>query len=576
MKSSRIWPMIGALLASSAAAQFTARLAVDSEGRRDSNFTRVSSRGLSADGRWLAFDSDDSQFFNPGVFLRDLQQGTTVPISVSQSGQFRTGLGATVSADGNVVAFLSFDDQLVPGDTNQTTDVFVWERWTGGVRRVSVDSFGDEASDASTQAVVSGDGSCVAFMSWAPDLVTGDQNGWLDAFVHHLTTGLTIRVSVGSNGQEGIGGCFVGGGQCAWPMTLDISYDGRVVAFDSWLKGLVPNDTDFGSLDVFTHDWFTGSTLRASEAYSGGTSDHWSWSPSISSDGRWVAFQSLSSNLIPNGGPGGTARVFARDVTTGVTSRIGVTAAGLHADGVWPVLSSSGRFVAFWSAEPNLIPDDTNGYSDLFLQDLTSGVTRIMSRGIGGAQVPAVVSFLQEFAVTDSGQLAFMAGPGAIVGDLIGANFYNVVLHDPQLRSNAVLGYCTAKTNSLGCVPRMTVSGAPSSSAGLRFALLAENVRSHQSGMLLWSLSQFAAPFAGGTLCLGLPRRRTPPQDSGGDSPAADCSGSYDFYFDPAYVAGAGLSAGDIVHAQYYSRDPGFAAPNNVGLSDAIRFIVLP
>lgn len=139
--------------------------------------------------------------------------------------------------------------------------------------------------------------------------------------------------------------------------------------------------------------------------------------------------------------------------------------------------------------------------------------------------------------------------------------------------------YCTAKTSSAGCVPSIGSSGVASATAGSGFVVGATGVLNGKTGLLIYGTSGRAAvPFGGGTLCVGAPLRRTPAQDSGGNPTGLDCSGQYAFDFngwvatgvDPALVAGA------VVDAQYWSRDPGFAPPDNVGLTDALEFTIGP
>lgn len=139
--------------------------------------------------------------------------------------------------------------------------------------------------------------------------------------------------------------------------------------------------------------------------------------------------------------------------------------------------------------------------------------------------------------------------------------------------------YCTAKTNSLGCVPTISSSSAASLSVGDNFVVSASNVLNHKVGVLLWSANSLSTPFCGGTLCVSPspPSIRGPVLDSGG-SPANvnDCSGSYSFHFSHALMNSRGLTAGMTLYAQFLSRDDGFAPPRNIGLTDALRFVVVP
>ncbi len=559
-------------LATSGLAQVTNRIVADDRGRGVIGDVLAYGRALSPDSRWVAFADAN------GVYLRDNQTGSIVQVSVGYLGSLRPGSGQTVSEDGSVVAFMSTDDQLVPGDTNQQLDLFVWQRATGQVRRVNVDSSGNQSMGALRDAVVCGDGSVVAFSSYASDLVPGDTNGYLDFFTHDIASGLTLRVSESSTGQQGWPTCFFPSPACVQPQTLDISDDGRLVVFASYMTNLVPNDQI--ELDVFVHDGLTGTTERISDAFSGGDSNGWSLFPTISGDGRWVAFFSEASNLVA--GSPFTAGTFLHDRTTGLTRPIGLDVHGNHYPSVQPVISRNAEYVAYVSWEA-IVPDDLDSSDDIYLQRLADDSIAMVTRGVGGIDLPQsrpgwMFYWSSVFhGVTNSGQVMFPATADAIVGEPATLQApITMVLHDPSMRTSAVSDYCTAKTNSLGCVPRMTVCGAPSMSAGQRFALIAENVRSHKTGFLVWSTSSLAAPFDGGTLCIGTPRRRTPAQDSGGASGADDCTGAYSFWFDPAYVTSVGLSPGDAVYAQYYSRDPWPFSPNNSGLTNAIRFLVLP
>jgi Tol biopolymer transport system component len=214
-----------------------------------------------------------------------------------------------ISSDGRYVAFTSDASNLVAGDTNGFADVFVRDRDTdqdgifdeiGSVStsRVSVSSGGAQGNNESYYAAVSGDGRFVAFGSIATNLVTGDSNGNSDVFVRDRQAGTTTRVSLGSAGTQGNGGSFA-----------PAIGDGRFVAFQSQASNLVTGDAN-GFADVFVRDRDTNedgifdeagavSTTRVSVDSVGGEGDAESLDPSISGDGRFVAFESLASNLVP-------------------------------------------------------------------------------------------------------------------------------------------------------------------------------------------------------------------------------------------------------------------------------------
>lgn len=138
-------------------------------------------------------------------------------------------------------------------------------------------------------------------------------------------------------------------------------------------------------------------------------------------------------------------------------------------------------------------------------------------------------------------------------------------------------GYCTPKVNSLGCTPTIGFLGLPTISGPDNFSVTASSVVNNKSGLMLWGGVEASAPFFGGTLCIAPPVIRTPMQNSGGTPPPpSDCTGSYSYHFTQAYMASHLLGPGSTVYAQYWSRDPGFAFPNNVGLTNGLRFTIYP
>jgi hypothetical protein len=154
------------------------------------------------------------------------------------------------------------------------------------------------------------------------------------------------------------------------------------------------------------------------------------------------------------------------------------------------------------------------------------------------------------------------------------------------LHNDCRLGrYCTAKVNSLGCPPAIASAGSPSATAGSGFTVSASNVRNQKSGLLFYGINgRAAAPFQNGTLCVAPPVRRTLGTNSGGNpQPANDCSGVYAIDMN-AFALSSGPPvplpelqvAGTIVDCQWWGRDPGFVAPNNTTLSDALEYVVGP
>jgi Tol biopolymer transport system component len=293
--------------------------------------------------------------------VRDRQSGTTERVSVDSSGNQGDyhSRYPSISSDGRYVAYGSAATNIVSGDTNGFVDVFVFDRQTGIAERVSVDSNGGEANQQSLYSSISADGRYVAFDSTASNLVSGDTNGVKDVFVHDRQTGATIRVSVDSGGAQG-------SGDSANPA---ISSDGRYVAFDSAAANLVAGDTN-GVRDVFVHDLQTGATERVSLDSSGAQVTGGSTYPTLSSDGRFVAFDSAAGNLV-SGDTNGFRDCFVRDRQSGTTERVSVTTAGVQADSQsqQPSISAAGGVVAFLSFATNLVSGDTNAVSDAFARD---------------------------------------------------------------------------------------------------------------------------------------------------------------------------------------------------------------
>src|SRR5437660_1328853 len=248
---------------------------------------------------------------------------TTVRVSVASGGTEGddASLGSALSADGRFVAFDSAATDLVAGDTNGASDVFVHDRQTGTTERVSVASDGTQANNVSSYPALSADGRFVAFQSDATNLVAGDTNGATDVFVHDRQTGATERVSVASGG--GTQGNRNSGGFFAFPA---LSADGRLVAFQSDATNLVARDTN-GATDVFVHDRQTGTTERVSVASGGSQGNGFSAGPVLSADGRFVAFHSTATNLVA-GDTNGATDVFVHDRQTGTTERVSVASGG--------------------------------------------------------------------------------------------------------------------------------------------------------------------------------------------------------------------------------------------------------
>lgn len=340
---------------------------------------------ISADASVVGFFSNASNLVLQDTnqvrdaFVQDRASKAVERISVSTSGvqgnraSHSVGGALALSADGQLVAFYSDATNLVDGDLNGATDVFVRLRAVGQTELVSVSTAGVQANGVSVAPSISGDGRFVAFQSNATNLVDGDDNGVTDVFVRDRANGTTERIC---GGVQGNGASF-------FP---SISADGSRVAFMSAATNLVAGDTN-GLLDVFLCDRSTGEVTRVSVATGGGQGNGDSILPAISGDGTVVGFKSLATNLVP-GDHNNVVDVFAHDTKSGATERISVNVLGGDANDFSfpPTLDATGRFVVFGSFGTNVVLPDLNHSADVFVRDRQIGVTRLVHVNTFGEQ----------------------------------------------------------------------------------------------------------------------------------------------------------------------------------------------
>ena len=373
--------------------------------------------GISADGRYVAFTSHATNLVGgdtnerQDAFVYDRKTGHTERVSVSSSGaQAEPGpdpnggsAAMDMSADGRYVLFQSDASNLAPGDANRKSDAFIHDRVTGKTRRIRpagvgitagalsangryavLDAGGNvfrydlrrgrllrltaSANSWSDGGSVSADGRYVAFTSNASNLVRGDANKLPDVFVRDVRTGRTTRISVTSAGKQGVGKRYSNGSNAP-----TISSDGRFVAFHSDMRNLVPGDTN-NAFDIFVHDLVTGKTQRVSVSSAGRQANAESLgSASFSVDGRYVAFSSLATNLVANDNNDITD-VFIRDLRTHRTQLVSVGMHGQGDDASWVGLGAAftrdARHLLFASWATNLVGGDTNSVADVFVRDL--------------------------------------------------------------------------------------------------------------------------------------------------------------------------------------------------------------
>lgn len=359
----------------------TSRVSVGPGGVESNGFSRASS--ISLNGRYVAFHSEADNLVAgdtngaEDIFVHDRQTGTTARVSVSSLGVEGNddSLCPFITPDGQFVVFYSYADNLVTGDNNGYADVFVHDRLLGTTTRASVNAYGQESTNGGARPSISADGRYVAFETSAGNLVSGDTNGCSDIFVHDRQTGGIVRVSVDSLGGESNDASY-------WS---SISPNGRYVAFESYADNLVPNDTNWEQ-DIFVHDVVTGETFRASVSSTGEEAKLYSQRPSMASDGS-VAFYSQADNLV-SGDTKGWRDVFVHNVISKETVRVSVDSAGAQGnkDSTVAALSSDGSRVVFLSSASNLVSGETNKADDIFLHDMDTGMTVRMSLDSSGVQ----------------------------------------------------------------------------------------------------------------------------------------------------------------------------------------------
>jgi Tol biopolymer transport system component len=236
--------------------------------------------------------------------------------------------------------------------------VYSWLRSSGAIASLEPQSLA-----GLIHPELSEDGRFLVFESWSTNLVPDDTNNVGDIFVLDRVTNTSERVSTGYDGSES-------NSQSSQPA---ISADGRIVAFRSYATNLVPDDTTGGwntFSDLFVFDRATGETTRVSVSDAGDEAQADSGDAAVSPDGRFVAFNSCASNLVPDD-HNSECDVFVSNLDAGTVERVSIAYDGAEANGdsFAPAISSGGRFVVFESRASNLVADDTNGYNDVFLVD---------------------------------------------------------------------------------------------------------------------------------------------------------------------------------------------------------------
>ncbi|HVE63617.1 MAG TPA: hypothetical protein VNB94_07445 [Mycobacteriales bacterium] len=377
-----------------------------------------------------------------GVYLRDRTRHRTVNgypeqgVALAGTGAGSLAIPGTMSTDGRYFAFWTSVRMHAPGQAASPSspyrfEVYRHDNLTGRNERVSepCGGCGVDTTGSSGRGEISADGRFVAFVSWADNIVAGDNDKARNVFIRDLGRGVTARIDVPSDVDRAQLGSPDYSGTSRGSPTGDqgadlfsISSDGRYVVFKSSAPNLVRNDTN-GVTDVFVRDRVARTTARVNLSSTGQQANGETKSVlglglrTISDDGRFVFFNSDATNLVTPGTATDVENVFRRDIKLGITTLVTVSSTGLRANqvlnhkrdprrtafvyaapivvagGPWVGLSElsysatrDGRYVVFNSDATNLVPGDTNEFSDIFMHDTGTGTTTRVSVSSTGAQ----------------------------------------------------------------------------------------------------------------------------------------------------------------------------------------------
>jgi Tol biopolymer transport system component len=430
-----------------------------------------SAPAVSADGRFVAFESLAANLVagaDGGLFVRDTAAGTTTVASVRADGSFTDGTDPAISSTGRYVAFVSSDLAMVPGLTGGHDQVFLRDRFTRTTKLVSVKSGAtNPGNDDSEAPSISADGRYVAFESDAANLVPFDTNASTDVFVRDLVGGTTTRVNVNLTAEEPFFGAdsasisadgrFVAFATFDSPTGEDtpsqdiylrdrltsttqmvsrkgatgisngfsadprVSANGRFVAFLSNATNLDAAPDGNGALDVFVRDTVAKATTRVSLTPANGVLQSGSRTPSISGDGRFVSYVSASPDVVPSD-TNLAADVFVRDRPLARTTRVDTAEKGAQAPtgGMDGSLSADGRYVAFLTDSP-LTASHTGSLAQLLIRHVvTPTVTAVTPSTVAPGTTTNVVitgsGFLAGAAVTITGD-GLTVGPALAYGE---------------------------------------------------------------------------------------------------------------------------------------------------------------
>ncbi len=387
---------------------------------------------LSEDGRYVSFESYADNLVTSDtngrsdIFVKDTQTGAIERVSLKDDDTqvfMGDSLTSSISDDGRYIAFMSLAFDLVPGDVNQATDIFLRDRQAGTTTRVTA------GNAASWEPAISGDGRYISFISPASNLGTGDNNGCLDVFRYDAQTASTILVSQTDGDTATEERSYARG----------ISDTGRYVPFLSYSANIVPGDSN-GTGDIFLRDIDgstgtpgspsgltpstgpDGTTTRLSESTGNTQADSPSFGQvSLGDHGAWAAFSSTADNLVP-GDSNGASDIFLWTFNGSLESYT----PGADGPSYAPAMGSDSRVVAFISDATNLVADDNNGLNDVFVAK-DFGLTELISISTAGEQSDGPVDSV---AVSANNEIVAFASLASNLADTDTNNTWDIFVRD--------------------------------------------------------------------------------------------------------------------------------------------------
>jgi len=280
-----------------------------------------------------------------------------------------------VSNDGRYIVFDSAATNLGGTDTNGSIrDIYLYDRNNASLELISVDNNGQRGSGHSRQPRISGDGRYVVFESFSA-LAPGGTNGLSQIYLRDRQAHTTRLVSANISG-------IAGNGPSYHPR---ISADGKLVVFDSMASNLGAGDSN-GYSDVFIKHLDSGQLERVSVAYGGGQANNGSFEAEMSSDGRYVVFVSMASNIV-SPAVATQRHVYLRDRLTGAVRLVSVSNGGVPANGACflPDVDDAGQHVVFYSLATSLTPGLNGTTLQVFMHDMNSATTELISHNAANA-----------------------------------------------------------------------------------------------------------------------------------------------------------------------------------------------